>query len=74
MSPSAQIADKVSGYLGTRFSRRGFFARTAVVGSAVAANPLTYALTPTDAQAAVRRRRGANCARGPTGGAGEPEA
>ncbi len=66
MSPTAQLADKVSGFLGSRFSRRGFFARSAVVGSAVAANPLTYALTPTDAYAAVCSCSGSNCECGST--------
>jgi hypothetical protein len=66
MSPSAQLVDKVSGYLGTRFSRRGFFARSAVVGSAIAANPITYALTPTDAYAAVCSCSGSNCECGST--------
>jgi hypothetical protein len=66
MSPSAQLADKVSGLLGNRFSRRGFFARSAVVGSAIAANPLTYALTPTDAYAAVCSCSGSNCDCGST--------
>ncbi len=66
MSPSAQLADKVSGALGSRFSRRGFFARSAVVGSAIAANPLTYALTPTDAYAAVCSCSGSNCDCGST--------
>lgn len=61
MSPSAQLADKVSGFLGNRFSRRGFFARSAVVGSAIAVNPVTYALTPTDAYAAVCSCSGSNC-------------
>jgi hypothetical protein len=66
MSPSAQLADKVSGFLGNRFSRRGFFARSAVVGSAIAANPVTYALTPTDAYAAVCSCSGSNCDCGST--------
>ena len=66
MSPSAQLVDKVSGALASRFSRRGFFARSAVVGSAIAANPLTYALTPTDAYAAVCSCSGSNCDCGST--------
>ena len=66
MSPSAQLVDKVSGALASRFSRRGFFARSAVVGSAIAANPLTYALTPTDAYAAVCSCSGSNCQCGST--------
>ncbi len=61
MSPSAQLVEKVSGALASRFSRRGFFARSAVVGSAIAANPVTYALTPTDAYAAVCGCSGSNC-------------
>ena len=61
MSPTAQLVDKVSGALSARFSRRGFFARSAVVGSAIAANPITYALTPTDAYAAVCSCSGSNC-------------
>ncbi len=66
MSPSATFVDKVSGALASRFSRRGFFARSAVVGSAIAANPLTYALTPTDAYAAVCSCSGSNCECGST--------
>jgi hypothetical protein len=61
VSASATLADKVSGLLSNRMSRRGFFARSAVVGSAVAANPVTYALTPTDAYAAVCNCNGSNC-------------
>ena len=61
MSPTATLVDKVSGALASRFSRRGFFARSAVVGSAVAANPLTYALTPTDAYAAVCNCNNSSC-------------
>jgi hypothetical protein len=61
VSTSAQLVEKVSGALAARFSRRGFFARSAVVGSAIAANPLTYALTPTEAYAAVCGCNGSNC-------------
>jgi hypothetical protein len=42
-------------------SRRGFFARSAVVGTAIAANPVTYALTPTDAYAAICSCQGQGC-------------
>jgi hypothetical protein len=61
VSPSAQLVDKVSGALASRFSRRGFFARSAVVGSAIAANPVTYALTPGTAYAQVCSCSGSNC-------------
>ena len=39
--------DRVAGLLARRTGRRGFLAKSAVVGSAIAANPLTYALKPT---------------------------
>ncbi len=60
-STAAAVVDKLSGVLGARMSRRGFFARSAVVGSAIAANPVTYALTPTDAYAAVCSCQGQGC-------------
>jgi hypothetical protein len=66
VSSSTQLVDKVSGMLASRFSRRGFFARSAVVGSAIAANPVTYALTPTKAYAAVCNCSGSNCDCGST--------
>ena len=50
---SSTLVEKVSGVLSARMGRRGFFARSAVVGTALAANPVTYALTPTDAYAAI---------------------
>jgi hypothetical protein len=56
-----RIVDKVSGVIATRFGRRGFFARSAVVGSALAANPVGYALKPTTAYAAVCNCNGSNC-------------
>ena len=66
MSSSTQLVEKVSGVLAARISRRGFFARSAVVGSAIAANPVTYALTPTDAYAAVCSCSGSSCQCGST--------
>lgn len=66
MSSSTKLVDKVSGLLASRFSRRGFFARSAVVASAVAANPLTYALTATDAYAAVCSCSNSSCDCGST--------
>ena len=47
--------------LSARMGRRGFFARSAVVGTALAANPVTYALTPTDAYAAICSCQGQGC-------------
>jgi len=58
---STAVVEKVSGFLADRFSRRGFFARTALVGSAVAVNPVTYALRPTTAYAAVCNCNGSAC-------------
>jgi len=52
---------RASEVIGSRFDRRGFFARSAVVGSAVVANPLTYALQPTTAYAAVCSCNGSSC-------------
>jgi hypothetical protein len=63
-SVSTTLVDKVAGALSARMGRRGFFARSAVVGSAIAANPVTYALTPTDAYAAVCSCQGQSCACG----------
>ncbi|WP_334144264.1 hypothetical protein [Rhabdothermincola sp.] len=59
--PSTRFADTVARYLGRRFDRRGFFARSAVVGSALAVNPVTYALRPTTAYAAICNCNGSNC-------------
>jgi hypothetical protein len=61
MTPTSTVVDKLAGVLSARMSRRGFFARTAVVGTAVAANPITYGLTPTDAYAAVCSCQGQGC-------------
>ncbi len=58
---STDVVEKVSGFLGRRFGRRGFFARSAVVGSAIAVNPVTYALKPTTAYAAICSCNGSNC-------------
>ena len=59
--PSIRLVDKVSGLLARRTGRRGFLARSAVVGSAIAANPVTYALKPTTAYAAICNCSGSAC-------------
>jgi hypothetical protein len=64
MTRSTALVDKLAGALSARMSRRGFFARSAVVGTAVAANPITYALTPGDAYAQVCSCQGQGCACG----------
>ncbi len=60
-SVTARLATSVSGFVAERFGRRGFFARSAVVGSALAANPVAYALKPTTAYAAICNCNGSNC-------------
>ena len=47
------LVEKLSGVLEQRTSRRGFLARSAVVGSALAVGPVQYALKPGTAYAAV---------------------
>jgi hypothetical protein len=56
-----RLADRAAGALANRFGRRGFFARSAVVGSALAANPVAYAIKPVSAYAAVCSCNGSNC-------------
>jgi len=52
-SPTERLATAASTVLSRRLSRRGFFARAAVVGSAVTANGLDYILHPGTAYASV---------------------
>jgi len=58
---ATDLVTRASAVVGSRFGRRGFFARSAVVGSAVVTNPLTYALQPTTAYAAVCSCNGSSC-------------
>jgi len=53
--------DRVAGALEKRTSRRGFLMRTAVVGSALAVDPLDYLLHPGTAYASVCRCGSAGC-------------
>jgi len=57
------LADKASAVLDRRTSRRGFLARTALVGTALAAAPTAYVLRPGSAYAAVCGD-GASCTSG----------
>ena len=50
---SQRLAERVAGFLGAHTSRRGFIARTAVIGSALAVNPGGFVLRPGTAYAAV---------------------
>jgi hypothetical protein len=49
----AQLVDAASSFLVERISRRGFLARAAIVGSALATDPLGYVLRPGTAYASV---------------------
>ncbi|HEY8338466.1 MAG TPA: hypothetical protein VIK95_01280 [Egibacteraceae bacterium] len=50
---SQKLVERASRFLEKRTSRRGFLAKTALVGTAVAAAPAAYVLKPNDAYAAV---------------------
>jgi hypothetical protein len=50
---SDRVVDRGSAWLARRFGRRGFLARTAIVGSALAASPLRYLFRPGTAYAAL---------------------
>jgi hypothetical protein len=55
------LVERLSGALANRIDRRGFLARTAVVGSALAVAPTDYLLHPTTAYAAVCSCAGQGC-------------
>jgi hypothetical protein len=56
-----RFVDKLSSRMSPHISRRGFFARTAVVGSALAVAPVDYVIKPGTAYAAVCNYSGQNC-------------
>jgi len=56
---SRWLADKVASVLAARTDRRGMLVKSAVVGSALAVNPLDYVLKPVSAYAAACACRGA---------------
>jgi hypothetical protein len=58
---SARFVDSLAKALPSRVSRRGFLTKSAVVGSALAAAPATYALKPMSAYAAVCNCQGSSC-------------
>jgi len=59
---SGWLLERVSDVLERRTSRRGFLVRTAVVGSALAVDPLDYVLHPGTAYGAVCRCGNPSCA------------
>jgi hypothetical protein len=58
---TAALVDRLATALPARIGRRGFLARSAVVGSALAAAPAAYLLEPGSAYAAVCNCRGTSC-------------
>ena len=50
---SARLARALSDVVARRFDRRGFFARSAMAGTAMAVAPATFALRPGSAYAAI---------------------
>lgn len=59
----ARWVDGLAGALARRTSRRGFLARTAVIGAAVAADPVNYVLRPASAYSSVCGE-GSSCSSG----------
>ena len=60
-SVSSALVEKLSGALSSRMSRRGFFASSAVVGTALVTDPAGYVLTPLDAYTVACSCSGQNC-------------
>jgi hypothetical protein len=58
---SQRLAERAARTLGSRLGRRGFLARTAVVGTALAAAPTTYVPRPGSAYAAICACSGSSC-------------
>ena len=61
---SAGLVRRLSGALEGKVSRRGFFARTAMAGTAMAVAPTDFVLRPTTAYAAICSCQGQACACG----------
>jgi hypothetical protein len=61
---SERVVERVSRQFGKNSSRRSFLAKSAVVGSALAVNPLQYVLKPGSAYAAIGCGPAADCASG----------
>ena len=55
------VLDRTVGFLANRLDRRGFLGKSAVIGSAVVAAPLDFALRPGTAYAAVCNCNGSSC-------------
>ena len=58
---STKLVERAGAFLANHTSRRGFLAKTAVVGSALTVNPLRYILRPGTAYAAVCGCAGRSC-------------
>ncbi len=55
------LVDRAAGLLARKSNRRGFLTRTALVGTALAADPVGYAIRPGTAYAAICSCRGSQC-------------
>ncbi len=58
---TARLADRAAQFLGRHTSRRGFIARTAIVGTALAVAPTDYVLRPGTAYGAICNCQGSAC-------------
>jgi hypothetical protein len=61
-----RLSDRVAAAVGRRLDRRGFLARAALGGTALAVAPVAYSLRPGDAYSAICRCNGVRCRCGST--------
>jgi hypothetical protein len=61
-----RLSDRVAAVVGRRLDRRGFLARAALGGTALAVAPVAYSLRPGDAYSAICRCNGVRCRCGST--------
>jgi hypothetical protein len=61
-----RLSDRVAAAVGRRLDRRGFLARAALGGTALAVAPVAYSLRPGDAYSAICRCNGVRCQCGST--------
>ena len=58
---TARLADRAARFIGRHTSRRGFIARTAIVGTALAVAPTEFVLRPGTAYGAICNCQGSSC-------------
>jgi hypothetical protein len=61
-----RLTDRLASVVGRRLDRRGFLARAALGGTALAVTPVAYSLRPGDAYSAICRCNGVRCPCGST--------